>query len=551
MIFQHIFKKNYSRYFVGCIFFIFLLIGLIIFEDYGLSNDEPFQRTVGYYWLINLLKKFSGNYDLINSIEQKFQLMYWSDYVDSGNLIQYGILFDTFAAFIEEFFNITNTHEAFYLKHFLTFLVFFISIIFFYKIILERFKNSFFSILIIIFYATSPRIFAEAFYNCKDIVFMSFTVIALYYALKSFDFFSYKNIFLFSIFSGFATNVRVMGLLLFLLYLLFFLFHSLEEKEYLKKNLTKFFFILISYPLIVLIFWPFLWEAPLANLVFTIKSFANFNMSFDILYMGNYYNITNLPWHYIPILILATTPVMFLVFFLIGFINRSILFFKNFLNLSNTNKLWKNINQKKDFFIIFFLLIPIFLVIFLNSTLYTGWRHLYFIYPCLIYFIAIGINFVLKYKAFNLYKKSILSLVSLILAINIFNIIKLHPYQNIYFNFLFEKKANQLFEIDYWGLGNKEALEFIKKNYENKSQINLKVASFSPVAYSDLILKKSILDKFNFIGTTEESLDLIFTNYIFDKNPIYEKKYLIPNNYDKIFSLKRGNITINEVFKRK
>ena len=104
MIFQHIFKKNYSRYFVGCIFFIFLLIGLIIFEDYGLSNDEPFQRTVGYYWLINLLKKFSGNYDLINSIEQKFQLMYWSDYVDSGNLIQYGILFDTFAAFIEEFF---------------------------------------------------------------------------------------------------------------------------------------------------------------------------------------------------------------------------------------------------------------------------------------------------------------------------------------------------------------------------------------------------------------------------------------------------------------
>ena len=170
-----------------------------------------------------------------------------------------------------------------------------------------------------------------------------------------------------------------MGLLLFLLYLLFFLFHSLEEKEYLKKNLTKFFFILISYPLIVLIFWPFLWEAPLANLVFTIKSFANFNMSFDILYMGNYYNITNLPWHYIPILILATTPVMFLVFFLIGFINRSILFFKNFLNLSNTNKLWKNINQKKDFFIIFFLLIPIFLVIFLNSTLYTGWRHLYFI----------------------------------------------------------------------------------------------------------------------------------------------------------------------------
>ena len=94
-----------------------------------------------------------------------------------------------------------------------------------------------------------------------------------------------------------------------------------------------------------------------------------------------------------------------------------------------------------------------------------------------------------------------------------------------------------MFEIDYWGLGNKEALEFIKKNYENKSQINLKVASFSPVAYSDLILKKSILDKFNFIGTTEESLDLILPITFLTKI-LFMKKYLIPNNYDKIFSLK-------------
>ena len=36
-----------------------------------------------------------------------------------------------------------------------------------------------------------------------------------------------------------------------------------------------------------------------------------------------------------------------------------------------------------------------------------------------------------------------------------------HPYQNIYFNSLVKNKANKYFEIDYWGLANHEAIEFI------------------------------------------------------------------------------------------
>ena len=104
----------------------------------------------------------------------------------------------------------------------------------------------------------------------------------------------------------------------------------------------------------MLIFWPFLWESPITNLLYTIKSFANYNMSFEILYLGEYYNIKNLPWHYIPVWIFATTPIIFLIFFFIGFTSTGILFSKNFLNLTKKNKLLKNLNQKKDFFIFFF-----------------------------------------------------------------------------------------------------------------------------------------------------------------------------------------------------
>ena len=551
IIFQQISKKNYAPLIVIISFIIFFFVGLSIFKDYGLSNDEPFQRTVGYYWLIELLQKFSQDYELINVITQKFKLMYWSDFVTAGNLIQYGILFDTFAAFIEEIFAIKENQNAFYLKHILTFLIFFISSIFFYKIILERFKNPLFALLITFFYVTSPRIFAESFYNCKDIVFMSLIVLSMYYALRLFDRLNYINIFYFSLFSAFATNVRVMGFLIFLLFLIFLFFISLEEKNFIRKNIFKFFMLIFSFPLIMVTFWPFLWEAPLMNFLFTIKSFANYNMSFEILYLGNYHDIKSLPWHYIPVWIFATTPIIFLIFFLTGFITTMVLFLNNFLNLTEKNKLLKSIDQKKDFFMLFFFIIPIFMIIFLNSTLYTGWRHLYFIFPSIVYSIAVGLKYIYGKNFFKPYLKAISLIIFLSLTINTYNLVKLHPYQNIYFNFLFEKKANNLFEIDYWGLGNVEALSFIEKNKDNNEKINLKIASFSPFEYSGLILESAILKDFAFIGTSNKDHKYIFTNYIFDKNPKYEKKYLIPNNYDKIFSLKRGNVIINEVYKKK
>ena len=99
-------------------------------------------------------------------------------------------------------------------------------------------------------------------------------------------------------------------------------------------------------------------------------------------------------------------------------------------------------------------------------------------------------------------------------------------------------------------MGNVEALAFLNNEIDDE-KINLKIASFSPFEYSRLILENSSLNKFSFIGTSEKDLKYIFTNYVFDKNPKYEKKYFIPKNYDKIFVLKKGNIIINEIYKKR
>ena len=75
------------------------------------------------------------------------------------------------------------------------------------------------------------------------------------------------------------------------------------------------------------------------------------------------------------------------------------------------------------------------------------------------------------YLKFNKYlsSKLFIFLVFYLSYIILYNLVKFHPYQNVYFNYLIKHKANKYFEIDYWGLANREAIEFIIKDskYEN------------------------------------------------------------------------------------
>ena len=133
---------------------------------------------------------------------------------------------------------------------------------------------------------------------------------------------------------------------------------------------------------------------------------------------------------------------------------------------------------------------------------------------------------------------------------NIYNLIKFHPYQNVYFYIFFEKNANKLFEIDYWGLGNVEAIKFILHESGNK-RTTIRTASFTPLNYSKLMFEPSKIKNLLFTGTEQKNQDYIFTNLVFESNPDYLEKYNIPEDYEKVFFLQRGNIILNEVYKKR
>ena len=125
--------------------------------------------------------------------------------------------------------------------------------------------------------------------------------------------------------------------------------------------------------------------------------------------------------------------VFVVILFLVGFlaITKKII-----LNLFNLNSDKENIwNNNLELFLLYSLIIiflTIILIVELNSTVYGGWRQIYYIYPSIVFVSVFGIKILSEKINF---KKSFNALLVLLIFLNLFWMIKNHPYQYTYFNF--------------------------------------------------------------------------------------------------------------------
>ena len=131
------FKK---KIFFSFIFFIYFFIGISIVEDYGISIDEEFQRFSGFYWLCYVLEFLPFDNVRIDALN-KLNDIQGLTLPNPKDFPFYGVVFDLPLAFLETIFKIESSKSYFLLRHQATFIIFFISAIYFYLIIKSRFKN--------------------------------------------------------------------------------------------------------------------------------------------------------------------------------------------------------------------------------------------------------------------------------------------------------------------------------------------------------------------------------------------------------------------------
>ncbi len=542
------FIKNSRKYFV---FFTFLIIGLLIYKDYGFNIDEKFHRSNGFYWLKYLSNFFNLDYLQIVS-EEKLNSIKGFTLSDINYYNKYGIIFDVPAALLEVILKIDEPLYFYQLRHILVFLYFFMGLIFFYKILFRRFKTDTIALLGVILLFITPRIFGDSFQNTKDIIFLTFVIISTYFFFESIDKEKYRSLILFSIFSAIATSVRMFGIFLPFSFLLM-QFILIRKKNY-KKIIFNSSLFIITFFLFLILTWPLLWENTFENLKTYFELIPSYG-SGKVFFLGTYYNSDLVPYTYLPTWILISTPILHLILFSYGFFILSKRLYGRLINLkvnSSLNDFWRGKNESKDFVMLISFILILFGLIFFNLKLYNSWRIGYFLYFFIIYFAAFALYLILIKKRLNFRVQIFFKIILVIFfLLTIYRVFIYHPYQSYYFNILVPKSIKNNVEVDYTGLSAIHFLNQIAEENQSKKLIKIGVASWYPIwRMLELVNKKEGI-KIEIVENRKISTaDFIYTNKISDVDKKFNKKYDIPSNFKKVKQLQIDGVIIYEAYQR-
>ena len=478
---------------------IYFLFGLTIYKDYGFSWDESRQRKHGLVIADYINEMFDCRITHLDFADEHFPF-YDRKY--------YGSFFQLTALFFETKLGYTEIDEIYYLRHLMTFIIFILGIIGFYYLLYEIFKSIFFPLIGLGFYIGHPRIFAHSFYNPKDIIFLSFCTLALWAFTRWFKRPNVLNSIFFGLTTALAIDVRILGVYIIPIALFFLLIYQLHE---LKEKIIATSIYLVSTFVFMIVFWPLLWENTFQNLAMAFGNMSQFDWGGDVLMNGHFYSAKKIPWYYGIFWISLTTPLLFLLIFILGLIKT----FKSVVVES-----WRELLGQTDILIrlafVAFWLAPLVAVIVFGSTLYDGWRQLFFIYPPMAFLMVVGFKF-LTQKISSLvrldYQRSKIGLTVLVFLPVIITLIRFHPLQNVYFNHLAKKPWITHYEMDYWGHGYKYAMIKLAETYPDVESFRIKGANY-PCWENYRMLDEDVRERFEYQWGLDHT-DYFITNYRF------------------------------------
>ncbi len=422
------------------IFFVFfyLLFTLFTYRDYGMTFDESgvYARGIGLaHYLVH--DDFPG-FVLRNATDdQDFYDHFYSTALHllnpSGTLDQYHWLNLFFALFL------------------------FIAL---FELLLSQTQKPWLSLLGPIFLFLTPRFLGDIPANPKDMPFAVFyflTLTAIYFFHRRPQTRPLVKVLILGIFFGLTQSSRIMGFTLYAVYILFDLHFYYHERRHSSKEWGSHLF--NSGVLLIVIFfisnflmvvtWPYLGGNYFNHLWQLLTLSADFAWNQKVLFLGQFIPSTQLPWYYLPLWILITTPL-----FVLLFAGASLILVQN--------------KMKNELFILLAcaLSVNLALDLLLRPVLYDGLRHFLFLLPVIAALAALSaVHWLQRAKRNTVFKITLSALVlnAGIVGIHLF---RLHPYEYAYFNELTGglKGAQGNFETDYWGASFKEAVDWLQRH---------------------------------------------------------------------------------------
>ena len=495
------------------IFILYLAIGFLIVNDYGISWDEltehhtslincayvagTVMRTLDSEFVLNIanripaltilrdrlnstITRYLDSEFVLNTVmlteDSKFvrnvsegtapDLMYLVNY--EGRF--YGVALQMITVLIEFLRGFSMSSRNVYLmRHIFTFLNYYIAGFFFYLILRRRFGNTYIPLFGALFFILFPRFFGEAFYNIKDILFYAWFIIAAYFVLLWLENEKAKYALFAAATLAVATNTRILGLSLLLLACAFAIIKEIQSGADIKRIILKPLTLFVLAFAFYIVITPALWEHPLKNFVAGFSYFRQHPWPEKNLYLGELIT-SEVPWHYIPVWMGITVPLLYIVMFTIGVavicvgirINRHTLF-----NLPPKLHLY-------DLFFASLFFCTLFGFIILRIKLYDGWRQVYSIFCPFLYIVVYGLERTLAFvrdKNVSI-RRGFACAVAVCLLSQFAWIVGNHQYQYVFFNILGRQVAEKNFDLDYWGVSHYDLIRYALAN-DDRSQITV------------------------------------------------------------------------------
>lgn len=430
---MHILKKHP----IFILLAVNLIIGLLTFQSYGLSWDEPlfYDYAKALQAAYNPEAWFSGSFDL----QQAFGAS-GSDHANRGPA--YIVLAQPVVSLLLSI----DLDEA-SAWHLTNFLVFQIGVYLFYQFTL-RWVSPSTALFTSSLFSWQPLLWGHSFINPKDIPFLVFFLGAVHFGFELVDELvlnkkvQWTTIITAAFFVGISTSIRVLGPLASILTLCYALtrIQKIPHIE-LAKSIAAYTGLSL---LVVFATWPYLWMNPLQNFIEVFGFMSDNPTQLNVLFNRQYYQADELPHRYLPILMIYTLTEPIWGLFLSG------------LGIA----LWKSDTKKRVTLLIIlaWLIIPAGYVMLRTPPMYDGYRHFLFMLPPVFFFSGFAFEYLILWIK-NIPARFLSA--ALILGFGIIPLFQLHPYQYAYYN-LFAGGVGGVFrnyETEYWLTCYKEAVE--------------------------------------------------------------------------------------------
>ncbi len=456
---------------------VFTAGGIAVLDDYGVSWDEFYQRDIA----LETIRYVLGQDDELLSNHDKF----------------YGTTFEMPLLIVERVLGLQDDTRAILLsRHILSHLFFIAGGFFCYLLIRRLFGSPVIALFAMLLFLLHPRLYAESFVNTKDLPLAAMFMVALFLTHRAFRKDTVGAFLLCGLAVGILINIRILGVVLFAavpaVRALDLLFASGEGRKH--ALITSGVFVLAAmFALYATL--PYLWANPIERTVEMFVTLSHHPTVFPQLFQGELIMGNDLPPHYIPTWIAITTPPVALLLGVAGIIaviRRG---------WASPRGILRHANLKFGFLLIGCLLMTFIAVVVVTPTMYNGWRQTYFLYAPFCALAAFGLHWLASVSGRTGVRATVYTLVGAGILLVVLQMVRIHPYQQAYFNFLVDRETPGLlgdqYPVEYWGTAYLDGLRWLTETYPdslihvwgNKGH-NLRNRAFLPESARQRIVNK-------------------------------------------------------------